>query len=63
MAATLCGAIDNRCSLTIDINLCVLSGMAWYVRCKVLNLACIDSAPCSPIRPNPAWVCLALGTT
>ena len=48
MAATLCGAIDNRCSLTIDINLCVLSGMAWYVRCKVLNLACIDSAPCSP---------------
>ena len=48
MAATSCGAIDNRCSLTIDINLCVLSGMAWYVRCKVLNLACIDSAPCSP---------------
>ena len=33
-----------------------------YVRCKELNLAWMDSAPCSPRRPNPTYVLFAHGT-
>ena len=43
----------TKCSFIIHSNLLTLLRIVAYVLCRVLNLACIDSAPCSPIIPKP----------
>ena len=61
IAATFCGAIESRCSFIIKDSFSTGSCTEWYVRCKELNLAWMDSAPCSPRRPNPTYVLFAHG--
>ena len=58
MAATTCEVILMKCSLTIR---CTLSVTAVCARPSRVNLARMDSAPCSPRRPKPTWVELAHG--
>ena len=62
IAATFCGAIESRCSFIIKDSLSTGSCTEWYVRCKELNLAWMDSAPCSLRRPNPTYVLFAHDT-
>ena len=62
IAATFCGAIESRCSFIIKDSLLTWSCTEWYVYCKELNLAWMDSAPCSLRRPNPTYIRLAHGT-
>ena len=60
-STTFCGATESRCSFTISNNSWILSGTESYVLCKGLNLACINSAPCSPKTSNSTCVLLAHG--
>ena len=53
-AARFWGSILIKCSLITEVMCCSLSCIEAKVLCRVLNLAWIDSAPCSPKRPNPA---------
>ena len=48
----------TKCSFTIYFSLSTLSGIAVYALARELNFAWMDSAPCSPRRPNPTWVSL-----
>lgn len=62
IAATTCGEILVRCSFTIHRRCCTLSVIAMCDRLSRVNLAWMDSAPCSPSRPNPTWKDFAHGT-
>ena len=53
---------ESKCSFIIKDSLSTGSCTEWYVRCKELNLAWMDSAPCSPRRPNPTYVLFGHGT-
>ena len=47
MAASNCGSMLKRCSFKIHCRFFTLSLMGANARASRLNLACIDSAPCS----------------
>ena len=53
MAATNCGSILSKCSFTMHIRFCMQSLIGANAKPSRLNLAWIDSAPCSPRRPKP----------
>ena len=50
MAATNCGSIPSKCSFTMHIRFCTRSLLGANDKPSQLNLAWIDSAPCSPRR-------------
>ena len=52
MAATNCGSILSKYSLTVHIRFCTWSLIGANAKPSRLNLAWIDSAPCSPRRPS-----------
>ena len=59
MAATNCDSILRKCSFTMHIRFCMRSLIRPNAKPSRLNLACIDSSPCSPRRPKPTWLVFA----
>ena len=52
---------EQKLFFIIKSNCWTLSGMEWQVLCSMWTRACIDSAPCSPRRPNPTCHSFAQG--
>ena len=59
MAATNCGSILSKRSFTMHIRFCMRSLIGANAKLSRLNLAWIDSSPCSPRRPKPTWLVFA----